>query len=135
MSKRKPLPKGRLTRFNDDICKIIIDAVTEGNTLECAAGLAGIAKSTLSLWMTQGGLGHKTYVGFYEQMKKAEAESQSKLVKTITTASERTWTAAAWMLERKYPETWGLMSRELKEAMKDIAELKRRLNERDSASS
>lgn len=42
-----------------------------------------------------------------ERVKQAEAEAESRMVETIVEASVDTWQAAAWYLERRYPDDFG----------------------------
>jgi hypothetical protein len=48
---------------------------------------------------------------FSELIKKAMALGQAKLLKTIHDASDSTWQAAAWILERRNPEDFGKRDR------------------------
>lgn len=44
-------------------------------------------------------------------LKKADAEREANLVSRIMRASDDTWQAAAWLLERKYPERYARPTR------------------------
>jgi hypothetical protein len=46
-------------------------------------------------------------VDFLERVKMAEGEAEASLVATIRRAANDTWTAAAWLLERKHAPKWG----------------------------
>lgn len=48
---------------------------------------------------------------FSEAVKKAASEAEVRNVLTIRDASAKTWQAAAWWLERRYPEKWGKQPR------------------------
>lgn len=39
-------------------------------------------------------------------MQRAEAESERALVAIVRAAAPKTWTAAAWLLERRFPARW-----------------------------
>jgi hypothetical protein len=70
--------------------------------------LAGIHEATFYNWIKWGeAQARGRYFEFFEAVKKAEAEGQAALVATINVASKDSWQAAAWILERKYPEEWG----------------------------
>lgn len=60
--------------------------------------------TTFLTWM-------RTNRRFRLAVKKAEADSITSLVKTITTAGRRNWTASAWMLERRHPDDFGRRER------------------------
>jgi len=47
------------------------------------------------------------YLWFYSAIKKAESNAEAKHIKIIDTAAEKSWQAAAWLEERRYPERWG----------------------------
>lgn len=51
----------------------------------------------------------KVKVALVEGLKKSESDYKAALLKRIADASEKPqhWTAAAWLLERKYPEEYG----------------------------
>lgn len=51
------------------------------------------------------------YREFRAAVQKAEAEAEERLLGIIEDAAPNTWQAAAWMLERKYPERWGVKAR------------------------
>lgn len=48
---------------------------------------------------------------FSEAIKKAETRCKQTYIGVIKKASEKTWTAAAWWLERKYHEEFGLKNK------------------------
>jgi hypothetical protein len=52
----------------------------------------------------EGGGGSHDEPEFAEAVKAAEADSQQELLKKIWTASDQQWQAAAWMLERRWPQ-------------------------------
>jgi hypothetical protein len=55
----------------------------------------------------------------YEEIKKAEAYYKKSLLTTIrdaTMSRAQYWTAAAWLLERKYPMEYGKMERKAEES-------------------
>jgi hypothetical protein len=47
-------------------------------------------------------------LGKLEAVQAAQADAEASLVARMTLAAQRgSWRAAAWLLERKYPERWG----------------------------
>lgn len=99
---------GRPTKLNDDLQKVIVDSIKAGAYVETAAAFAGISKDTFYNWMRRGA---KAQTGRYRQfsdaVQKAQAESEMRDVASISQASRIHWQAAAWRLERKFPERWG----------------------------
>jgi hypothetical protein len=61
--------------------------------------------------MRRGGRGKKPYAAFSAAVEKALAEAESRDLATILKASAKNWTAAAWRLERRYPERYGRFDR------------------------
>jgi transposase-like protein len=121
---------GRPTVLTQEVHDAIVRALHVGAYIETAAAAAGIHKSTLYDWLKRGarekrraekgngkGNGHRirkaeaAYVAFSDAVKKAMAESELVDIATIAKASKRTWQAAAWRLERKYPDRWGRKDR------------------------
>lgn len=97
-------------------------AIKEGNYIETASAYAGIDKSTLYDWLKRGEREKQRiksdnsakikkdeakFVQFSNAVQKALAESEMRDVSVIGKAAENQWQAAAWRLERKFPEKWG----------------------------
>ena len=85
--------RGRPTKLTPETQKLICDAVAAGVPVQVAARLAGISQSTYYAWVSR----HKD---FAEAVKKAYALAETRLVGYIYRAAAKTWTAAAWLLER-----------------------------------
>ncbi|MFS8631315.1 MAG: hypothetical protein LOD92_09215, partial [Bacillales bacterium] len=84
------------------------DAIRMGAYIETAAAYAGINKSTLYDWMRRGARAKSgKYKEFSNAIEKALAESEMRDLAVIAKASQENWQAAAWRLERKFPDRWG----------------------------
>ena len=75
----------------------------------------GVHQATFYRWLKEGE-NAKTGVkrALYEELKKAEAQYKRCLLTTIKSAAEsraQYWTAAAWLLERKYPNEYAQTTR------------------------
>ena len=78
----------------------------------CRAGLPdcqiaaalGVRAETFSIWRNHPKTENQTQLS--KAMKKADAEREAALVTRIMRASDDTWQAAAWLLERKYPDRY-----------------------------
>ena len=75
----------------------------------------GVNQSTFYRWLKDGE-NAKSGVkrALYTELKKAESEYKRTLLTTIKSAAmsrAQYWTAAAWLLERKYPMEYGKMER------------------------
>lgn len=109
-------------KIQEDICR----AVRAGNYIETAAAHVGINKTTLYDWMKRGARekeriaknprarvkkSEEPYVEFSNAIEKALADAEVRDVAIIANAAKENWTAAAWRLERKFPERWGRKER------------------------
>jgi transposase len=104
---------GRPTKLNDQVQEAIVTAVRAGNYVETAASAAGISVQTFYNWMERGEADKdqdrdSPFVGFFEAVEKAKAESEKiDLDHIAKAAGEGSWQAAAWRLERRFPDKWG----------------------------
>ena len=100
----------RPTKLTKEVQERILQAVQAGNYLDTAAQYAGIDGSTMRRWVQKGeGEGAtEPYRAFCTALKSARASAEVRSVALIqTAASNGTWQAAAWYLERSYPDRWG----------------------------
>lgn len=107
--KKKTAKKiGRPSKLTPDIQARIVSAIRAGNYIETAAAYVGISKTTLYKWMRDGARaksGKKKE--FMYAVEKALAVAEMNAVATVKVASDKTWQAAAWHLERSHPDRWG----------------------------
>jgi transposase len=95
----------RRTKYTPETVKKITDAIRLGAAYEDACNYAGISPDTLTRWRDQ-------YADFAEQIKKAEgAATVGWLTKIEDAATNGNWQAAAWKLERRYPDRYGRKDR------------------------
>ena len=103
---------GRRSKLTPEVQEKICEYVRQGLTYEIAARAAGISESTFYRWRERGERARSgKFREFWEALKRAEAEAEQRLVERILAASSDTWQAAAWMLERRYPDRWGRKDR------------------------
>ena len=96
---------------------IILDAISEGLTQRESAILAGISEDTLSLW--------KKDSDFSEQIRQKQIECKLGHIRNIKKASEKSWHASAWWLERKHKEEFSLktkMDLEVNEGLNQLSD-------------
>lgn len=104
---------GRRSKLTSKRKAIILDAIREGNTKACAAGLAGISRDTLTNWLNRGRDDEKgTYFDFLRAFKSAEAEAEQAACAVVKAAMPDTWQAAAWWLERRRSADYGRPTRD-----------------------
>lgn len=103
----------RQLKLDDELRDRIALLIRAGVTVEIAAQAAGIAESTFYEWMERGRDAQSgQFREFYEAIEQARGEAESTRVVQIAQAANRgSWQAAAWMLERRYPERWVKPSR------------------------
>lgn len=99
-------PIGRPSRFTQELQDKIVAGVRMGLTKCVASELAGVPVGTFKDWMAWGLDGREPYAAFSAAIQKAVAESEAMLLSTIKDASKKEWTAAAWIMERRFPERW-----------------------------
>lgn len=104
---------GRPTKLTPEVANRLFLALRRGAFIETAVAMAGIAKSTFYFWLRKGE--HDLEAGrkatpaaqFSDAIKKALAECEVIDLDIIRRASAKHWQAAAWRLERRFPERWG----------------------------
>jgi transposase len=109
----KKHPSGRPTKLTPELQAKLCDAIRAGNYMETAAAFAGIRKATLQNWLRRGARQTQgIYHAFSEAVEKALADSEARDVALIAkAAADGQWQAAAWRLERKFPDRWGRRDR------------------------
>ena len=99
-------PKSKIT---PELVELIIEHLKEGNYDVVAAQAAGITRQTFYRWIRKGKTEKEgIFFDFYQAVEEAKAAGETELLHTIRKASTRSWTAAAWILERSRPQRWSL---------------------------
>jgi hypothetical protein len=131
---------GRPTKLTKELTEEIAKYLRAGNYIETTAALVGINRDSIYEWLKRGAAEQERlmknprarirkreqiFVEFSDTVKKAQAQSEAMLVGLVGKAAEKNWTAAAWRLERKFPDKWGRTERNVATAqddpLKDIA--------------
>jgi hypothetical protein len=106
-------------RFKKDNIKRLITAISKGATYVLACNYAGISYNTFISWMKKGERQLDNdeegddYLDFYCSVKKAEGVAvQGWLILIEEAAKNGNWQAAAWKLERRYPNEYGRFTAE-----------------------
>ena len=95
-------PTGRPSKLTPELIEAVCKGVRAGLSYKDAAIRAGICEATFHKYKARGEKGEAPFSEFTESLKEAEADLKAELLKTIKAASIESWTAAAWILERKY---------------------------------
>lgn len=83
----------------DKTVTALLRAIESGVSIESACSIAGIHRSTWYEWRERPEL--------QLQISQAIAKAEAALLATIRTAGKTDWRASAWILERRYSDTWG----------------------------
>ena len=97
------------TQIHPHVEARICEALRLGMPYKLAAHYGGVTYQTLLNWKRRAEEGESGFLSFVVAMNKAEAEGAIKLLMLIRAAAEnpRHWRAAAWILERRWPEHYG----------------------------
>jgi hypothetical protein len=92
----------RPTKYTAEVVERITEAIGLGATYELAAAYGGISYDTFRTW-------RETKPAFFVALKEAEGEAAVRWLRRIEAAAEddKHWQAAAWKLERRYPQDYG----------------------------
>ena len=91
----------RPTKYTEDTIKRLEQAIGLGAPYVQACGYAGISFQTFNEW-------RDSKPEFSDRLQKAEGEAVVGWLRKIESAAETgNWQAAAWKLERRYPQDYG----------------------------
>jgi hypothetical protein len=91
-----------------ELTKAICENLTLCMTRVDAALQAGISHRTFTSWMARGETGEEPYAAFHGEVVKAEMTAQRRLLGHVTkAASDGDPRHAEWLLERRFPRSWG----------------------------
>ena len=91
---------GRKSLLTEELTKKIEGYAALGVPDKAIYDAAGIGHDTFYRWIKQNS-------EFAKRLNKARSLGQAKLVKLIWDAVPKTWQAAAWLLERRWPNEYG----------------------------
>lgn len=95
-------------KLTEDLIAVMCRLKGEGLSNKDICCAVGIHEATLYRWLNKPT--NRLHRALGEEFKKAEAGYKERLLNTIRDAAlskHQYWTAAAWLLERKYPEEYG----------------------------
>lgn len=113
------------THLTDELADRVIRGIDAGLTVKAAGGVAGVPERTLRRWLS---VGRKATAGLYRQFaERVDAAKAFAAVGTINDAAKGDWKAAAFLLERLYPDEYGPQRREVKLLRRMVKVLARRV--------
>jgi transposase len=110
----------RKTSLTEEVRERILKYLKLGAYVETAAAAAGISRDAFYKWMRRGAKGEQPYKDFADEVDQAMAESEVRDLSIILGAAQSNWTAAAWRLERRFPEKYGRHDRTKVEAKVEV---------------
>jgi len=96
-----PYKTGRNTKNTPDIRKKLLDALKVGHTDKDSYTLAGVGHDFFYSLIRKD-------TEFSEDVKKARLKAKDQCIKIIMSAASKTWTAAAWYLERRFKDEYSI---------------------------
>jgi hypothetical protein len=98
----------RPAKLTPELTQEITTHIRDGNSPTISATLVGISSSTYFNWMSKGSNQEPKFMEFLESIERAKAQSIVNRVAYIARAADGgNWRAAAWLLERIAPESFG----------------------------
>lgn len=100
----------RQTECRPEVIEMICEDLRQGLTIRAASIRAGITEQTYHRWNNRE---EEPYRTFREAVARAIADSEQALLASVRRAASGSegvpydWRAAAWLLERRFHETWG----------------------------
>ena len=95
-----------MMKYCEQIVKDIVEAIEKGLSNNATCDYVGISKETFYKWI-------KDHSDFSDQVKRAQSEKKIDLLEKIKTIGEKNWQALAWILERCYPDEFGVKVRQI----------------------
>lgn len=99
----------RPTKLTFETTEKLCEAIRLGSTYELACNFAGVSYNRFNEWRKAGKAAKNgKFKEFYNAIKKAEGDATNKWLGHIEDAAQDgNWQAAAWKLERRYPDDYG----------------------------
>lgn len=90
----------RPSKYSKEILEALCKWIRSGNTYKDACMIEGISYQTFNEW-------RNAKPEFSDAIKKAEAMCKAVRIALVLKAGQKSWQAAAWYLERRFPEEYG----------------------------
>jgi len=105
--------RGRPPKLTPETGARILSAIRCGASKKTAAEAAGVAASTLSLWLrlAKEKGAPPEHRDFARRLERAKQEGIVARLATVQKASQSDWRAATWLLERDCPDEYSLKHR------------------------
>jgi hypothetical protein len=98
--------------FTPEQIKRFVDTIAGGNYMDVAAAFAGISLIKVKSVLKIGAQTPKSpQAAFWRDVEEALAFAEIRDVQVVAEAAKSNWQAAAWRLERRFPQRWGRTDR------------------------
>ena len=106
-------PTGRETKLNKEIIEEILSYLKLGFSVNDTCEAVGITKQTFFRWKKQGKADKENgiksdFCDFCDSIKTAKHSVKKFMLSKIVQTAKEKWEAAAWWLERNFPEDYSL---------------------------
>jgi hypothetical protein len=104
---------GEPSKLSDELVEKLLGLIRAGNYVSTAVRAVGISRPLFYQWLDRGQSSAEIdapFREFRESVEHARAEAEARAVTQIANAARESWQAAAWLLERQYPDRWGRAS-------------------------
>ncbi|HEU0194118.1 MAG TPA: hypothetical protein VFQ71_07955 [Gaiellales bacterium] len=111
---------GREVTLTAEMTDQLVAMLRAGNYINVACKAAGLPRRTYTEWMRRGRSGAPAdalYRSFRKEVEQARAMGEVRHVAAIASAARKSWQAAAWLLERQYPDRWGRTPMRIRESL------------------
>lgn len=92
--------------YTEELAAELIGYLTGGLYIATACELAGISRQTFYNWKRRAEAGEEPFAAFMRRCNQASAKAEARLSTHIEKKAADDWRAAAWKLERRFPERY-----------------------------
>ena len=98
----------RPTKLTPEVHEAIVDGINAGLTFRLSCARAGVTPATFYNWLKKGEVAQSgALMEFFNAVERAKADSALRLISQITLQAPADWRAAAFILERRFPDDYG----------------------------
>ena len=98
----------RPTKLTPEVHEAIVDGINAGLTFRLSCARAGVTSATFYNWLEKGKVAQSgALMEFFNAVERAKADSALRLISQITLQAPADWRAAAFILERRFPDDYG----------------------------
>lgn len=98
---------GRRSKLTDERQARIMELIRQGCPQGVAARRSGLSERQFYDWCARGRAARSgKYHDFWNALEQAQAIAEATLVLRMQVHAQADWRAAAWMLERRFPDRW-----------------------------